>query len=223
MNRDDRLLLVTGALAAMLGAAAGVAEILAGTVNWAGNKNDPTTLGWVTVGLGAAVVGACALAARAPGPGAQLTAALVLPTCALVGLTTAGTAWIPAAIATIAAWVVVVRRPRSLAHWRATFRVHWVPTLVVVLAAIYLAFGIVARDRTGVLGIVGAVLVCTALAVRHRSRRAAAVGLVLAAVPFAIATAWSVVTPMTAVLMLAIGLPSVLDHSHTTSSREGAS
>jgi hypothetical protein len=46
---------------------------------------------------------------------------------------------------------------------------------------------------------------------------------VLAAAPFAVATAWTVVTPLTAVLMLAIGLPYVLDRSHTISPRGGSS
>ncbi len=221
MNRDDRLLLATGSLAAVLGVAAGIAEILAGTVSWAGNKNDPTTLGWVTVGLAAVVGGAGVLAVRSDRPGAQLTAALALVGCALLGLTTAGMAWIPAGLATIVACALVVRRPRGHAAWRSALGAHWAPALVGVLAVVYLTFGIVARDGVGLLGIVGAVVAVAALAVHHRSRPTAAVALVFAAVPFAVATAWTVVTPLTAVLMLAIGLPYVLDR--TISPRGGES
>ncbi len=177
---DDGTLLMVGSIAAVLGVSAVVAEILAGTDSWAGNKNDPTTLGWVTIGL--------------------------------------GLAWIPAAVAATVACAQVVRRPRPTGAWRAVIRSQWAPALVVVLSLIYLAFGIVARDRIGLLGVAGAGLTCAALAVRVRSHVAAAIGLVLAAVPFGVATAWSVVTPLTAVSMLAIGLPYLLGHPHTISS-----
>jgi len=219
MNTDDRTVLTAGSVAAVLGVGAGVAEILAGTVTWAGNKNDPTTLGWVTIGLGV-VIGAASLSAtRTRRPGAHLGAAATLLVCALLGLTTAGLAWIPAAVAATVACALLVRRPRPAGAWRAVIRAQWAPALVVVLSLIYLAFGIVARDRVGLLGIAGAVTACTALALHRRSHRvAAAVAMVLAAVPFAVATAWSVVTPLTAVLMLAIGLPYVLGHPHTISS-----
>lgn len=222
MNRDDRLL-ATGSLAAVLGVGAGIAEILAGTVSWAGNKNDPTTLGWVTIGL-AVVVGAVSrLAQRAHQPEAQLTATLLLVVGALVGFTTAGIAWVPAALAALAVCALVVRRPRGHRVWRTAVGAHWAPALVGVLAIVYLTFGIVARDRVGLLGVVGAVLAVAALAVHHRSRLLAALGLVVAAVPFAAATAWTVVTPLSAVLILVIGLPYVLDRSHTVSTRGGTS
>jgi hypothetical protein len=89
-------------------------------------------------------------------------------------------------------------------------RARWAPALVGVLAAIYLAFGIVAGDGVGLLGVAGAGLACAALALHRRSRLVAGVALVVAAVPFAVMAAWTVVIPLTAVLMLAIGLPYVL-------------
>jgi hypothetical protein len=223
MNTDDRTLLTVGSIAALLGVGAGVAEILAGTVTWAGNKNDPTTLGWVTIGLGVVIAAASLLATRTRRPGAQLASAAALAVCALLGLTTAGLAWIPAVVAAIVACVLVVRRPRPAGAWRAVISAQWAPALVVVLSLIYLTFGIVARDRVGLLGIAGAAVACAALALHNRSHRAAAGALVLAAVPFAVATPWSVVTPLTAVLMLAIGLPYVLGHRHTISSAGGTS
>jgi hypothetical protein len=102
-------------------------------------------------------------------------------------------------------------------------RTQWVPVLVVVLSLIYLVFGIVARDRVGLLGIAGFGVAVTALALRRRSHLGAAIALVVAAVPFAVATAWTVVTPLTAVLLLAIGLPYVLGRPITDSSAGGTS
>ena len=223
MNTDDRTLLAAGAIAAVLGVGAGVAEIVAGTVTWAGNKNDPTTLGWVTVGLGVVIGASTLVVTRTRRTGVQLGSAATLVVCSLLGLTTAGLAWVPAAVAATVAFALVVRRPRPAGAWRAVIRAQWAPALVVVLSLIFLAFGIVAHDRVGLLGIVGAGLACAALALHGRSRRAAAAALVLAAVPFAVATAWTVVTPLTAVLMLGIGLPYVLSHPHTSSSAGGTS
>ena len=42
MNHRDRTILVVGSLSALLGVGAGAAEILAGTVSWAGNKHTLT-------------------------------------------------------------------------------------------------------------------------------------------------------------------------------------
>jgi hypothetical protein len=223
MNHDDRSVLVTGVLAAVLGIGAGTAEILAGTTSWAGNKNDPTTLGWVTVGLGVVIGAAAVLATRVRRPGAQLGAAAAIAVCAVLGLTTAGLAWIPSALAATATCALIVRRPRPVAAWRGMIRTQWVPALVVVLSLIYLVFGIVARDRIGLLGIAGFGVAVAALALHRRSHLGAAIALVVAAVPFAVATAWTVVTPLTAVLLLAIGLPYVLGRPNTDSSAGGTS
>ncbi|MCU0268514.1 MAG: hypothetical protein MUF83_07680 [Acidimicrobiales bacterium] len=223
MTGDDRTILKAGSIAALLGTAAGLAEILAGTVSWAGDKNDPTTLGRVSIGLALVIGAASVLAARSPRPGAQLGAAVALLTGGLIGLTTAGLAWVPAFIASTTTFALVVRRPRGAGTWRAVLRAHWAAVLVGVLALVYLAFGVVAAEGVGLLGIAGAVVACTALALRRRSPSMAAVGLVLAAVPFAAATAWTVVTPLTAVLLLAIGLPDVLVRTHPGPSSGGAS
>ncbi len=40
-----RPVFLTGTAAALLGIGAGIAEIIAGTTGWTGDKNDPTTLG----------------------------------------------------------------------------------------------------------------------------------------------------------------------------------
>jgi len=221
MSRKDNASRRVGLAAAMLGVVAGVAEIVAGTVAWAGNKNDPTTLGWVTIGLGLLVGSATLVADRTLRPSAQLGSVATLLLCAVLGLTTAGLAWIPAAAGATAASALITRQARPAGAWQAAIRTQWASALVVVLALIYLAFGVVARDLVGLLGISGAGLVFAALAMRYRSPRAAAVALVVAAVPFAAATAWTVVTPLTVVLMLAIGLPHVLGGRAAISSAGG--
>lgn len=223
MNRGDRLLLAIGSLAAVLGVTAGAAELFAGTASWAGNKNDPTTLGWVTIGLGIVIGAAGLVATRVRRPGIQFGSAAVLSIGGLLGLTTAGLAWLPAAVAAIAAAALIVRRPRPAGSWRVVVRAQWVPALVVVVSLVYLAFGIVARGRVGLLGVAGAALGGAALALRGRSRRGAAIALVVAAVPFAVATAWTVITPLTAVAMLVIGLPHVLGRPHAVSCGGGTS
>ena len=209
MNREDRILLMAGAGATTLGIAAGVAEIIAGTASWAGNKNDPTTLGWVTIGLALVAGGATTLAYVRHRAGAQLAAAAALLVSGLVGLTTAGLAWLPAALASLAAGAMIARKPRNGVTWHAVSRANWAPILVGVLAVVYLAFGVVARSGVGLIGVFGAAVAVAALVVRRRSRLVAVVGLILASVPFAALTLWTVVTPLTAVLMLAIGLPYV--------------
>ncbi len=216
MSPRNRRLLAVGAIASLLGVVAGAAELIAGTVSWAGNKNDPVTLGWVTVGLGVALGAAAALASRSRRPEAQLGAAATLLVVGLVGLTTAGLAWLPAAVAALVAWTIVVRRGPGEATWGAVVRAQWTPALVVVLAVVYLAFGIVHGGALGLVGVLGAVATVACLAVRHRSRPLAAGVLVVGAVPFAAATAWTVVTPLTAALLLLIGLPFLLDRTRTT-------
>lgn len=213
MSPHNRRLLAVGAIASLLGIAAGAAELVAGTVSWAGNKNDPVILGWVTVGLGLAVGAATVLAARSRACGAprgrRNPARLrpARPHHCRPGLASGRR-----------------RGPRRVGAGRspragrddlgAVVRAQWTPALVVILAAVYLAFGIVDRGAVGLLGILGAVATVAALAVRRRSRPLAAGVLVVGAVPFAAATAWTLVTPLTAALLLLIGLPFLLDRTH---------
>lgn len=198
---------VTGAL---LGGVAGIAEVVGGTQSWTGDKNDPATLGWVTVGLAIAVGAASLLAARSRTADQRLTAAVTMLGAGVLGTTTAGLAWMPAALASVVGAVLLWRHEPDRRAWSRSVSEHCLAVLVVVLCVIYLAFGIVDLDGAGVLGVVGAVVVAASLALRHRSRSLAAVLLVTGAVPFAVATAWSLVVPLTGLLMIAIGLPYLL-------------
>ena len=83
----------------------------------------------------------------------------------------------------------------------------WRGGLVVVIAALYAWVGLSAHGLDRVLGLAGAVLIIAAVAVAGRSRRAAAVLLLLGAPPLAVATWWSLATPLLAVLCVVLGWP----------------
>ena len=83
----------------------------------------------------------------------------------------------------------------------------WPAVLLAVLSAIYLTFGIVAGGLGAVLGVGGVVAVVAAWALRSRSRAVGFTVLVAGVVPFAVMAAWTVVIPVTALLLVAIGVP----------------
>ncbi len=82
--------------------------------------------------------------------------------------------------------------------------------LLIALAVIYLSFGIVAGGALGLLGVGGAVAVLTAVAVHQRARLGATALMVFGALPFAIGVWWTVIMPVTALLILAIGVPRMI-------------
>ena len=71
--------------------------------------------------------------------------------------------------------------------------------------AYYVFLGATALGITGVLGILGGVLMWAAARTAPRSPRVAYALLLGGALPFAAATWWSVVTPVVAVLAVVIG------------------
>jgi hypothetical protein len=86
-----------------------------------------------------------------------------------------------------------------------TLRRTWAAVLVAVLALFYLWIGTVAHGWDRVLGLGGGVLVLAAVATARRSGRGAVALLVVGALPVAIATWWSIVTPVLAILVLVLG------------------
>lgn len=203
-----------GLASAALGIVAGVLEIVVGTNAWFGAKNEPTSLGVLTIGLGM-VIGIGALAsgrARTTGQVLGVAAALVAP--ALLGLTTAGAAWAPAAVTGLVAGAIALRGAHAAGSVVDAVRSRWPAILLVVLALIYLTFGIFARSGTGLLGVAGALAVVAALALHGRSRPLAMAVLVTGTLPFAVVAYWSVVIPLTATLLLVIGLPYLLASDH---------
>jgi hypothetical protein len=196
---------VMGFTAAAFGVIAGAAQLFAGTTPWTGNKNDPVTLGWVTLLLAALLGMASAAVPRVTTSDRGLAVASTLLLAALLGLTTAGPAWVPAAVAGSGAAGFTVHAAGAGAV-RASIGRNWPRMLLVVLALIYLALGLTYFGPVGMLGVGGAIAVLAAVVLRTRSHAGAVVLLIVGAVPFAAATYWSLVTPITCLLMMTMGL-----------------
>jgi hypothetical protein len=208
-----------GLIGATLGAAAGCIELLTGTTRWTGNKDDPVMLGFATLFL----AGIIALTAwdlttvdLSPGRHVRAPAGFALPS--MVGLTTAGLAWAPAAVFGLAAGFLALRELQA----RQIFRVlsdNVNSILLSVLSLIYLVFGAVASPGKGSLGIIGSLCVTGALVLRSRSRRAAWPLAILGTIPFAVAAFSSVVIPFTALLVFCIGTPYLLQQGRPSRRR----
>lgn len=207
--RRFRSVRVQGYFAAGFGAAAAVLQLTDVRPSLTGDKNDTITLGLVTLGL--AVV--MAVGAWASGPwkstGRSLASFGALGIPALLGLTTAGIAWLPASLLGLVAAFGELRAAARQGSVLATLDRAWPPILLFVLAMIYFVFGVVESGWVGVVGITGGLAVLTSLAFRARDRWVSVVLLLAGAIPFALVTAWTGVTVITAVVMLGVGLPGL--------------
>jgi hypothetical protein len=76
---------------------------------------------------------------------------------------------------------------------------------MLALAGLYAYVGIHEVGRARLLGTIGGVLIVAALFARSRSRLLCAGLLLIGAPPLAIATWWSIITPLIAVLVLLLG------------------
>jgi len=81
----------------------------------------------------------------------------------------------------------------------------WWPGLTALVAICYGIIGLEVGAAVGVTGVLGAVLIVTALGLRTRSRPLAGALLCAGAVPLAILTWWSLITPLLALLALVCG------------------
>jgi len=90
-----------------------------------------------------------------------------------------------------------------------TLRRTWPSVLVAILALLYLWIGVVAHGWDRLLGLTGGMLILTAVALARRSWPVATVLLVAGAVPLAVLTWWSIVTPILAVLALLLGWTAI--------------
>lgn len=77
------------------------------------------------------------------------------------------------------------------------------------VAALYLYVGIGSHGATRTLALAGTFLILIALATATRSPRVARALLVIGALPVAVVSWWSIVTPILGVLAIAIGLPAI--------------
>ncbi|MEZ5406853.1 MAG: CPBP family intramembrane glutamic endopeptidase [Acidimicrobiales bacterium] len=196
-----------GVAAGATGCAAGLAEVLVGSSAWTGNKADPVTLGWVTVALGVAIAGLALALMRSRSAGLLLATGALAPALGLTGLTTAGLAWLPAAVLAIATGAVVIRDLARTGTLAAELSRRWPEALITLLAIVYLALGVASGNARGVLGVAGGLAILGSLAVPLRRPLLAAGLLVAGAVPYGLVAYWTVVAPVTGSLVLLLGLP----------------
>ena len=87
----------------------------------------------------------------------------------------------------------------------ATVQRLWWVGLTGVLGLYYFAVGVTVGGVTGIVAILGAVLIGSALALRTNSKRAAVGLLLIGTLPLTILTWWSLIAPILAVLALICG------------------
>jgi hypothetical protein len=198
-----------GVSASVLGMCAGAFEIAVGTSKWAGNKNDPTALGFVTIALAAIIGLAASASVRTRWASGVVAIGSVIVLAAVVGLTTAGLAWVPAALFAFPAGGIALGHAQRAGSLATTLQQHWTVVLLSALAVIDLAFAALSRSMLGVLGVIASGSIAAAMFLGSRSRRSALLVLIIGTVPFAVAAFWTVVVPLTTALVLVIGLPFV--------------
>jgi hypothetical protein len=212
-ERHATIDLTAGRLAlagATLGIAVGLLDIAVGASirDWVGNKLHTTTLGITTVILSAVALAAAIEWQRARGRagGRRLATALALLVPAGVCFTTIGRLWYLPGILLLAAGMLVLLASSHEELVHAVNEHRWLGGLVVVLGGYYIFLGADALPKaTGVLGIIGGLAIWAALIATGKSHRLAVGLLAAGALPFAILTWWSVVTPLIAILILALG------------------
>jgi len=211
--RADRLIWRLAMAGAALGLLAGLLELTIGPSirDWVGNKQDTTRLGLATIALSSVALAAAMVLRRAQGPvgGRRLALVLALVVPALICFTTVGRLWLVPGVLLMGAGgsLLVTGDRHDLLH--ALDERVWRKSLVALCGAYYVFLGASALGIAGLLGILGGLLVWTALATASHSRVLALTLLTIGALPFAIVTWWSVVTPIVAVLVLVLGRSAV--------------
>jgi hypothetical protein len=193
-----------------LGVIVGVVDTAVGSSirAWVGNKIDTTTLGLATVALSAVALAAASAWQRPGGHagGRRLATVLALVVPAAICFTTIGRLWyVPGALMLLAAFLVIAASTHGELAGALTER-RWSRGLTVTLGGYYVFLGADALGVPGMLGILGGIAIWAALLTANHSPRRAYLLLTLGALPFALATWWSVVTPLTALLVVAIGV-----------------
>jgi hypothetical protein len=89
----------------------------------------------------------------------------------------------------------------------------WLAALTAAVALLYLWIGVSTLAGERLLGFAGGLLILAALVAAPRFRTAAVVLLAVGALPLAVATWWSIVTPVLALLALLLGWAAIRDLS----------
>jgi hypothetical protein len=213
LERDakmDRLAGRLAALGAALGVLAGVVDVAVGSSirGWIGHKLDPTPLGLVTIILSAVALTGAVSWERPGGRIGDRRLATILAFLIPAGVcfTTIGRLWYLPGVLLIGAGVLIVRASARGELSHAVSRHHWLTGLTALLGGYFLFLGGDALPKAvGVLGILGALAIWTGLFDTRRARRLRLILSAVGALPFAVATWWSVVTPLIALLVLTIG------------------
>lgn len=193
-----------------LGVLAGGAQAVAGTAipEWTGDKADPVALGLLTILLSVIALGAASVLRRtqAPTPALQAVVAAGLVVPGALCISTVGRLWyLPGCLLLLAAGLALAAGgARDV--W-TVIRTNWTRVLVSLLGAFVLLMAVSAGPvSTIVVGAVGGVALMAAPWVIGQTRALGVVLLLIGTLPFALLTWWSVVTPLLAVLALAIGV-----------------
>jgi hypothetical protein len=194
---------------AALGIIAGVIDVAVGSSirDWVGNKLDTSTLGVGTIALSSLAL-AAAIAWQRPGGqggGRRLATGLALAVPAGICFTTIGRLWYLPGLLLLGAAVLILATSTRAELAGAVNEQRWLRGLTVMLGGYYVFLGFDAHRVAGALGIIGGLLIWAAAAIAGSSRRACVTLIVLGALPFAIATWWSAVTPLIALLTLLVG------------------
>ena len=198
-------------MGATLGVAAGIVELSVGPHirNWVGDKQDTTRLGLATIVLSLIALAAAAgwRRQRTPTTGMQLLVAAALLVPGLICFTTVGRLWYaPGVLLLAGACAALIDLREGARDVGVTISRYWLAALTSILAAFYVFLGATALGIAGVLGILGGIAVFAALAASTRiPKRLRPLVLLVATLPFAALTWWSVITPLLAILILTIG------------------
>jgi len=214
--RIDRLAAALGRVGGVLGLVAGTVELTVGSSirSWIGEKDDTTRLGIVTFLLAAVALSSAVALARS-GRSLQASRRLAIVVGMLVpGLvcfTTVGRLWyVPGALLVAAGCLAAVGLRGSLRIVARDIERNGARILALALAVLYLGLGVAALGTSGILGVVGSLVVINLLLLDPRLPRFAGLGIVVAATaPFAVATWWSLITPLVAVLLVVIAWPAM--------------
>ncbi|MDQ2894150.1 MAG: hypothetical protein M3Y09_00640 [Actinomycetota bacterium] len=123
--------------------------------------------------------------------------------------TTIGQLWYPSGVLLLGASILIAATTTRTELAGAIHEPRWLRGLIVVLGGYYVFLGGDSHGSARVAGVLGAAVICAAVLAARHSARLARTLLVVGALPFAVLTWWSVVTPLAALLILAIGLPAL--------------
>jgi hypothetical protein len=214
------------ALGASLGLVAGALELGFGPHirSWVGDKQDTTRLGLATIALSAIALSAAVtwLRRRSTSPGTRLLIVVGLVIPGAICFTTVGRVWyLPGVLLIAAAGIAAADLREDVGEVAATIGRNWLSSLTFVLGGFYVFLGATALGAAGTLGIIGGTVIAAVVATSaHIPLRVGRIVLAAAALPFALLTWWSIVTPLLAILIVVIG-SSALRHRSLVAVRRG--